>query len=678
MMKLRLRIGLSLLLATGALWPAAREALANDEVAESPARVALRKLPNDPTVLINVAGYEMPGSPDILNLGKRATAALERCLSDNTDTGLRVVCARVLNDLGDPRALPTLRTALDDWEEPVRYEVARALVSLPDAASYDALAKVYRRKDETDRVKSVVLSALGALGSQKAVRFLRGELTKVPKKDEPDSRAEVFRALWQSRALMARTTLVGDTVMALKSGNQSLVYAAVEAATELRDRALSPALVPLMDHADAEIRNKAVYALGHIGDPAASRALLAHLPKVRESRMLNNIAFALERLDRKAFYAAIDKVAQHKQAIIRLNAAFVVGDVRRPEGLAILERAAKDASDLVRTSSVAALGKLDTAAAVPVAEKYVSDANWSIRQEAVYAISALTSGQRKDLIYDQLFAGKLPRDGEGIRRRAAIALGELGDARVRDYLVTCYEQRACALGDVEDFFEADKDATVASRLLLGWAQGRHELTVLLGMKQPTGAGALAASSFDQARSLRNVSGLRKSADFLGSVGATTATKRLNQVRKDPSTWTRLHVLVASARLGDAAAVKQVLAELDNAPQAWMSGIVKVLARVREAQARQAFTAELTARARGADIDRGMAAAAVLLAWDPDPQFFLFLDALGSTSPRKQELARRYLLRDRSKKVTWLMRRALARESRTFVRDELRVLLDDRS
>ena len=83
--------------------------------------------------------------------------------------------------------------------------------------------------------------------------------------------------------------------------------------------------------------------------------------------------------------------------------------------------------------------RLDTAAAVPVAEKYVSDANWSIRQEAVYAISALTSGQRKDLIYDQLFAGKLPRDGEGIRRRAAIALGELGDARVRDYLVTCYE-----------------------------------------------------------------------------------------------------------------------------------------------------------------------------------------------------------------------------------------------
>lgn len=678
MMKTTLRIGFSLLLAAGALWPAARDAIADDDVAEAPARVVLRKIPNDATVLINVAGYEMPSSPDILNLGRRATAALERCLSDNTDAGLRVVCARVLNDLGDPRALPTLRTALDDWEEPVRYEVARALVSLPDAASYDALAKVYRRKDESERVKSVVLSALGALGQQKAVRFLRGELAKVPKKDEADSRAEVFRALWQSRSLMARTTLVGDTVLALKSGNQALVYAGVEAATELRDRALSPALVPLMDHVDAEIRNKAVYALGHIGDPAATRALLAHLPKVRESRMLNNIAFALERLDRKAFYAAIDKVAQHKQAIIRLNAAFVVGDVRRPEGLPILERSAKDASDLVRTSSVAALGKLDTAAAVPVAEKYVSDPNWSIRQEAVYAISALTKGQKKDLIHDQLFAGKLPRDGEAIRRRAAIALGELGDARVRDYLMTCYEQRACALGDVEAFLEADKDVSVSSRLLLGWAQGRHELTDLLGVKSPTGAGPLALSSFDQARSLHSVSGLRRSADFLGYVGAATATKSLSAVRKDASTWTRLHVLVASARLGDAAAVKQVLAELDNAPQAWMSRIVRIISRVREPKARQAFTAELTTRARGADADHAMAAAAVLLAWDPDPQFFLFLDALGSASPRKQALARRYLLRERSKKVTWLMRRALARESRSFVRDELRVLLDDRS
>ncbi len=170
MKKSPIRLGLSLLLAVAALAPAARQALADDEV-QQPREVVLRKLPRDPTVLINVTGYEMPGSPDILNLGKRATAALERCLSDNTDAGLRVVCTQVLNDLGDRRALPTLRVAMEDWEEPVRYEVARALETMPDAASYDVLTKVYRRKDESARVKYVALSALGALGSQNAVRF---------------------------------------------------------------------------------------------------------------------------------------------------------------------------------------------------------------------------------------------------------------------------------------------------------------------------------------------------------------------------------------------------------------------------------------------------------------------------------------------------------------------------
>ncbi len=74
-----------------------------------------------------------------------------------------------------------------------------------------------------------------------------------------------------------------------------------------------------------------------------------------------------------------------------------------------MARTAQDASDLVRASSVAALGKLDTKDAVPVAEKYVDDPNWSIRQEAVYAVSRLTGGKRKDIIYDRLFAAKLPR-----------------------------------------------------------------------------------------------------------------------------------------------------------------------------------------------------------------------------------------------------------------------------
>src|SRR5690349_10178883 len=73
-------------------------------VTESP--VAARKrvlaaMATDPSVLINVTDREMPASPDILNLGKRGTKALERGLSDNVDAGVRSTCAMVLGRLGD-------------------------------------------------------------------------------------------------------------------------------------------------------------------------------------------------------------------------------------------------------------------------------------------------------------------------------------------------------------------------------------------------------------------------------------------------------------------------------------------------------------------------------------------------------------------------------------------------
>lgn len=677
-MKTGWRVGLSMALALAALGPAARQAFAGDDVKPTPRMRVLKKLPTDATALINVTQAEMPGSPDILNLGKRATGALVRCLSDNTNAGLRVECAQVLDDLGDRSALPALRTALEDWAEPVRYAVVRALTDMPDKASYAPLANVYSRKDESERVKYAALAALGALGSHNAVRFLRKELHRVPKKGKPDRRAAAFNALWQSRALMARSTLVADTIYALKSDRDDLVYAGVEAAAELRARALSTALIPLMDSGNVEVRNKAVYALGHIGNTAATRALLAHLPKVRESRMLNNIAFALERLDRKAFYIAIDKLAQHKQAVIRLNAAFVIGDVKLPEGLPILERTASDASDLVRASSVAAIGKLDTPKAVPVAEKYVDDKNWSIREQAIYAVSALTHGKQKNLIYDKLFAAKLPkRGGPAIKRRAAIALGKLGDPRVQGYLVKCYEQNRCRYSQVSSFFAKSQDPALHHRLFLDWLQGSQELVDLLGKLKPPDAAPLVVSDLAQARALDERYQLRSAADLLGYLGSAATRPALSADLRSKSLLTRLHAEVAAARLGDTRAAGQLLPEMDNAPDAWAPYIAKLLSRIDEAPLRARLRPGLEKREKGADIDLAMASAAVLLSWDPDKGFFRFLDALASKSPREQKLARKYLLRARSKKVTWVMRRALARETRPLVRDALRVLLEDR-
>ena len=373
-----LALALALLPAMGVALQAAADDEGGDEMgAQAPAEETawqararvLKAMSSDPAVLINVTGREMPSSPDILSLGKRGTLALSRCLSDNVDGDLRGMCAMLLGQLGDPRALPALQGALDDWEPSVRGEVIDALAKIPDASSLEPLAKLLRRKDEETGNRAQILAALGALSHPKAVSLLRGELRKKPEKDGPDLRPAALRALWTSRHLVARATLEGDVAGALASDNDALVLFATEASAELRAGRLVAPLTPLLEHQDEEIRNKAVYALGLIGDRSAARVLLARLPDVRDARMLNNIAFALERLDRDAFYASIRQVIEHKQAIIRLNAAFVLGDVKRPEGLPLLEKALGDPSDYVKTSVVVALGKLGTDKAIPPLEK---------------------------------------------------------------------------------------------------------------------------------------------------------------------------------------------------------------------------------------------------------------------------------------------------------------------
>ena len=630
----------------------------------------LAAMPGDASVLINVTDREMPASPDILGLGKRGTQALARCLSDNVDGAIRHTCAMLLGRLGDRRALPALQAALEDWEAAVRAEAIEALAQIPDPSSLDPLLKLFKRQDEEPYNRQQILVTLGALSHPKAVAMLRQELRRKPGDDENDLRATAFRALWMSRHLTARGTLEGDVASALASDSEALVLAATEAAAELRSTRLTTRLTPLLEHPNAEIRNKAVYALGLIGDRSATRALLARLPHVRDARMLNNIAFALERLDRSAFYASIRQVIEHKQAIIRLNAAFVLGDVKRPEGLPMLEKALSDPSDYVKTSAIVALGKLGTDKAIPPLERFVSAPNISIRQEAIYALHALSGGKRAAVIHDKLFLTKNPV----VERRAAVELGKAGDARARDYLLSCLEQRYCGVSEVEPYLRRDRSPAVGGRVLLAWARGHEGLTDIVAELRPQGTLPVAVSSVESALSRGATDEAKYAIDLLGDLKDPAVRPRLAGRLADADAWLRVHVAVALSRLGDRDADTRLLADLDNFAADWLPGLVTAMRRVEEPEVKARLVPDLERREKGPDVDVALAAAAVHLAWDAEAAFFRFLNALASPSARERDLAGRYLAKDRAQKVTWLLRRALAREMREDVRDRLRELL----
>ncbi len=58
--------------------------LSPQQRAERRAEIVARRK-SDETVLINVTAQDMPASPDIVNLGRKTTKALSRCVTDNVD-----------------------------------------------------------------------------------------------------------------------------------------------------------------------------------------------------------------------------------------------------------------------------------------------------------------------------------------------------------------------------------------------------------------------------------------------------------------------------------------------------------------------------------------------------------------------------------------------------------------
>lgn len=449
--RLGLLLGALLLPTLSATWQALAESInapwkgGGDDRAAAARKKILQALPTDPTVLINVTSREMPASPDILNLGKRSTEALQRCMADNAAADLRGLCAELLGVLGDRRSLPMLYTALEDWESEVRLGVVKSLGKMPDERSIEPLLKAYRRRDEAMDNRKAILATLGQLSSRRAIKLLREELRRKPQNpantakdaeaeaaDSGGLRAAAFAAVWHARRLIPRAQLEDDVAFALGSRDDALVYPAVLVAADLASPRLVKPLLPLLGSSNQNTLNKTVYALGRIGDRSATKPLLDLLPGVRDARLLNNIAFALERLDRPAFFAEIKRLVEHKQAIIRLNAAFVIGDVKRPEGRDLLGVALGDASERVKIEAISAIAKLPAqaprATVDPLLARALGDPSDEVRQEAIRSVAKLDPAALDKAQVDPLLTKMLADKNVQVQREAMQVLATHGTA----------------------------------------------------------------------------------------------------------------------------------------------------------------------------------------------------------------------------------------------------------
>ncbi|HEY5453736.1 MAG TPA: HEAT repeat domain-containing protein [Polyangia bacterium] len=675
----------------------------------------------DPIALVNVSAADMPASPDILFLGKRSTRALERCLSDNADAHLRALCAGMLGTLGDRSALPALHAALGDWEAEVRREVIRALGKLPADQSVDPLLALYARGDEEVGVRHAILRTLGAIGHSKGVALIRRELDKSRKElagPGGDLRRTALQSLWRCRHRVSPGVIVDEVTRALAPprGNDRLIEKMLEAndaeltrdaiakASQLRSGRFMTALIALIFSPDDKTQNRAIQALGLLGDKRAVPALAKLLPTARNARLLNNIAFALQRLDDRAFTHEIQRMVTHKQGVIRMNAAFVLGDIRQPKSLPLLERSLADPSERVQLEAVRAISKLAPAPeAVRLLEKATASKSAGVRETAIqavahhgnersipllekllgqpgqpdemilHAIYRLSAGKRSDLIYERLFRG----DDDDVRKRAAIVLGKAGDRRVRDYLIACFETDRCGLDDVEAFLRTEKDPVLAGQVLWMWLRGRDDLTDLVGAMRPAGAATLAGNGLDVAVIRGEWPHAGRIATLLGDLHAEAERPHLQAAANAADGWFRIRALVTRCRLGDGDAAMALLRELDNFPIEWLPELVDALHGLREPDARTRLAGDLERRQGGREPTTALAAAATRLPWTPDAALPRLLAGMTAADVVERETAERYLRHDHTPRVEVLLAERQAKERNPELRARLLRLIDVR-
>ncbi|MDI1483998.1 HEAT repeat domain-containing protein [Polyangium sp. y55x31] len=275
--------------------PEARAA-SHGGLARGAAALALARS-RDKKALSALVGAVMQGGPG----GEAASAALvvypPASIAPLLEGRRRIepALAALLGDLGDVRAIPRLRQALEDTDPTYRAAAALALARLGDTSA-QAAARTWVKNDDVKqkRAGAEVLARLGADGAAEAIAAL----------------------------LAAGPTRLDGVRLALTAPSPALVKP----------------LVAALEALDGDDREQAIAAIGRAGGPEAATALLAQLGKPEHATAA---AFALARMPGKDARASLEralgstsaKKGAPRRLITRaaLVRALVLGD--EPSGL---------------------------------------------------------------------------------------------------------------------------------------------------------------------------------------------------------------------------------------------------------------------------------------------------------------------------------------------------------
>jgi HEAT repeat protein len=320
-------------------------------------------------------------------------------------------------------ARPVDRSSVDEILKLVEEATRRALAQLPDS----------------DGLSTLVGEALGSIDSAQIDQAVDEALTKSERAIH-DTRA-VDKALSQLERLTfdfgvagqggdaADERLVDVFITALKDSDAEVRERAAWALGKEQAARAADALIGALKDAEPDVREQAAWALGQIRAAQAIEALVGAL-KDESADVAERAAWALGQIRNPSSVAGLIAGAGHAEPDVREQIAWALGQIRDKQAVQALVRLLDDAEPDVREQAAWALGQIRDPAAVDGLVAALDDQDADVREQIVWAL-----GQISDARAVPGLIGALNDSEPDVVENAVWALGRLRDERSRDALI---------------------------------------------------------------------------------------------------------------------------------------------------------------------------------------------------------------------------------------------------
>lgn len=276
-------------------------------------------------------------------------------LTNKESTADRQRAADQIARMGDTRAVPWLKWALEDEKPAVRTAAVTSLGLLRVQESQESLAHLLQ-SDKDPNVRQACATALYRLGNSSSI--------------------PVF-------------------IEALSDTSDGVRFSAAQALGAFRSKKAVPDLLKTLTEVSASMRRIAAKSLGDIGDTSAAPGLRPLLTDPHQD-VRRSAARALGILKDSESIVPLKKLLKDSNEGVRVSAAFALGNIGNRSGRKVALAVLKTSnSPSVRARAAQALATIGDPSAIPALKKVAQEGNTYLNQHAQAAVEILELKTKK-------------------------------------------------------------------------------------------------------------------------------------------------------------------------------------------------------------------------------------------------------------------------------------------